>query len=47
MLSENETQIDQEILEQEGIGYDQEQDIYYDLNTGEIIDLQYIEERLQ
>jgi hypothetical protein len=45
--SNAETFIDEELLQQEGIGYDKQNDIYFDLNTGEIIDLQYIEERLQ
>ena len=45
--SETQTLIDATLLEQEGIGYDDTEDVYYDLITGEVIDLQYIEDRLQ
>lgn len=37
--SNNETQIDEDLLQQEGIGYDHANQVYFDLNTGEIIDL--------
>ena len=45
--NEEAASIDKDILEQEGIVYDEENDLYYDMETGELIDMQFIEARLQ
>lgn len=38
--------IDKELLENEGIYYDEEQNLYFDMKTGNVIDLQFIDDRL-
>lgn len=46
--AESENQVlDKELLEQEGIYYDEEQNLYFDMMTGKEIDMQFIEERLK
>jgi len=34
------------LLENEGIYFDEEQNLYFDMKTGNVIDLQFIDDRL-
>ena len=44
---EKQSVIDKELLETEGIYYDEDQNLYFDMQTGNVIDLQFIDDRLK